>query len=470
MIIEPYKRFHTKKRIAYVTPEGQYVDEAGEILDPKRVKKNYRCFIAWNTARVLTMQGMGEALMWNGEHIRWRPFQHPAEEDWFTRPSDAYVLRVPLYERTEPNVSEIARWRDWLWRYRAIPSTMGGTSMSLLKSRLHRKLFCSVGWEVKNLKQSAGGIIRMGTHGPGEYHGHLAHYDLPAAYAAEIGNMRYGGHWWVEENLNPLWLNHLASKNVPILIRARVYIPAKFGHGNGPLPIRPPKPLNPLKAQVLTLSGKRYPVGKSIQGVWTWEELRGAQQHGCKVTMIAGWHHASPIRSPFSDWWSAIQEGRNMEGLAGVLAKVTGNALWGMFALDPTIRGKRSIHYKPTRNRKVQIRDLRRNSYPIPAIDLAEIVAGRVRARLWEAMQACGDDLLCAHTDGLWAYEGVSVGPEWRAKEHARRLQLLSPQHMRWWAPGRARPMTMYSGVPYEQADESFERDWDGLQAQDTAA
>lgn len=469
MIVDPYKRPHTRKLIAFVTPEGEYVDEAGEVLNPKRIKRNMRCFCAWETARVLTINGMGESLMWNGEHIRWRPFQHPDELDWYQRPSDAYVLRVPMYERPEPNVSELARWRDWLWTYRAIPSTMGGTSMSLLKARLRRRLWCSVGWDTKDLRQSAGGIIRMGVHGPGEFRGELVHFDMPAAYATELGSLRYGGHWWVEENFSDAWLDHLTKRGVPVLVRARVYVPKKFGKGNGPLPIRPAAPLNPIKSRALEALGKRYPVGKHVQGVWTWEEVKAAKVSGCSVKIIEAWHHASPKQSPFASWWAAIQTGREMEGLAGTLAKVTGNALWGMFALDPESRGRRSIHYKPKTKRKVQVRKLEFGSTRIPAIDLAEIVAGRVRARLWEAMQMCGDDLICAHTDGLWTYDRVKLVGEWRAKEHARELQVLTPQHMRWTKPG-ARPQTMYSGVPYQQAEEKFDKDWSEYEAEKASA
>lgn len=466
MIVHPYKKFPARKRIALVTPEGEYVDENGERLDPLRVKKEYRCFIAWESARKLTTDGHGEALMWNGEHIRWRPGQHPTEDRWIPRPSDAYVLRVPMYERAEPNLSELARWRDWLWRYRAQPGTMGGTSMSLLRACIRRPLWTSVKWDKLWIRQSAGGIIRMGPHGPGEYHGVLNHWDLSAAYASEIGTLRYGGRWWDEPNTTDKWLAHLVARGIPVMVRARVRIPDLL---YGPLPVRPRRlvDFNPLKRNVVSRSGHGfYPVAKTIQGLWTYEEICAARNVGCRVHVIEAFTHSSAPQSPFAEWWGAIQEGRDMEGLAGMLAKVTGNALWGMFALDPTVRGRRSIHSKPGKNRRMVMRPLPVGGYPIAAIDLAEIVAGRVRARLYEAMTECGDDLVCAHTDGLWSSGGVRPTGEWRAKETARQIQVLSPQHMRWWAPGKARPVTMYAGVPYEQADTKFDEDWASFESQ----
>lgn len=457
MIVRPYKRFHNRKRVALVDPEGRYIDESGELLKPKELDSDYRCFCSWETARTLTIAGRGEALLWNGEHIRWRPYQYPDEESWVARPFDAYVLRVPMYPQNELNLAEIARWRDWLWQYRAIPGTMGGSSMSLLKAHLHKPLYCSSQWDVSRLRQSAGGRITNGPGGKGEYRGALYHWDLPAAYATEIGTLRYGGRWF-DSSIGRDWLDRLHRKRVPLLVRARVYVPKGFLYG--PLPTRPRKPLHPFKALLLMYSGKRYPVGKTIQGVWTYEELLSAERAGCGVRIIEAWKHSSPTDSPFRYWWAAVQDGRQMQGLAGLLAKTTGNALWGMFAMDPALRGSSSIHHRPKGKRRMQTRKPPPRPYPIPAIDLAEIVAGRVRARLYDAMLVCGDSLVCAHTDGLWSV-GTGhdpLGADWRIKERAWEMQLLTPQAYRYW--NRGAPSVIYSGVPIERAQESFEKAW----------
>lgn len=455
MIVHPYKRFHKRKRIAFVDPEGEYIDESGEVLDPKELDAQYRCFCAWETARVLTIAGRGEALLWNGEHIRWRPAQFPDEDSWNARPFDAYVLRIPMHERNEANVRELVRWRNWLHSYRAIPGTMGGSSMSLLKARLNKKLVCSHSWDISRLKQSAGGRITNGPNGPGDYSGVLTHWDLPAAYATEIGTVRYGGRWF-QSGTHRAHLDDMHAKRVPIFIRARVYIPR--GLAFGPLPTRPRTPLHPLKALLLQHSGRRYPTGKTVQGIWTYEEILSAEAVGCSVRIIEAWKHSSPMESPFRFWWAAVREGREMNGMAGLLAKTTGNALWGMFAMDPSIRGTTSIHYKPKGSKRIQTRKPKPRPYPLPAVDLAEIVAGRVRARLYGAIVSLGEDLLCAHTDGLWATGASQLPGDWRAKDRASEMQLLDPQRYRYWSRGK--PSVIYSGVPIEQSAATFERKW----------
>lgn len=465
MIVRPYKRFHGRKRVALVTREGRFIDESGEVLNPAELPFDYRCFCAWETARLLTLEGKGESLLWNGEHIRWRPFQFPDEDQWNARPYDAYVLRVPMYENDERNLSEIVRWRDWLREYRAIPGTMGGTSMSLLKARVKRPLYCSVQWDVKRLRQSAGGRITNGPNGQGEFRGNLLHWDLPAAYATELGHVRYGGRWF-PSGINRAHLDKMLGKRVPIFVRARVYVPK--GLAFGPLPTRPRGIIHPFRALLMQYSGKRYPVGRTVQGIWTYEEILAAERVGCSVRIVEAWKHSSPTESPFNLWWAAVQEGRAMQGLAGLLAKTTGNALWGMFAMDPSARGSNSIHFRPKGKKRMQTRKPKPRPYPIPAIDLAEIVAGRVRARLYDAMQTCGDHLLCAHTDGLWSVSGhPPLDGDWRAKDHAAEMQLLTPQAYRTWERGA--PSVIYSGVPVEQSAAAFDKAWERFQHEQSA-
>jgi hypothetical protein len=457
MIVYPYKVKHGRKQIVFVDPEGQYVDEDGERLRPKTIVEDHsiRCFCTWETARKLTAEGQGEALLWNGEHIRWRPFKFHDEDEWHRRGYDAYVLRTPMYADNELNMRELVRWRDWLHQYKALPATMGGTSMSLLRARVTRPLFCSSQWDTSQLPQSAGGRITIGPQGRGTFIGRLVHWDMPAAYATEIGTMRYGGRWFPEPNTSTEWLDHLVEKGVPIYCRAKVYVPSSLPYG--PLCRRYRQALHPLKAMLMLYGDQRYPTGKSLQGIWTWEELATAQKWGCSVTVIQAWHHAAKPTSPFAQWWEAVQEGRKMQGLAGSLAKTTGNALWGSFALDPATRGKRSIHSR--HNGKFIVRHPVVPPRPINAIELAEIVAGRTRAKLYDAMMTLGDKLICAHTDGLWSFDdGTDLGDKWRIKKNADRIQLLSPQHLRYSWHGRSE--ILYSGVPAERAEDAFNNAW----------
>lgn len=99
----------------------------------------------------------------------------------------------------------------------------------------------------------------------------------------------------------------------------------------------------------------------------------------------------------------------------------------------------------------------------IPAAhDLAETVSGRVRSRLYRAMLDAGDELLTAHTDGVWLRE-PDAGPDgWRRKGRARRLDVLDPQVLRYW-PARVHPLEpfhVFAGMPAELAPPMFEELW----------
>jgi hypothetical protein len=463
MRVDPYRRRHPKHTVVFVDGDGVYTDEHGDSIDPRNVPPNHRCFTTWDTARRLTIEGRGEALLWKGEHIRWSPFQHPGDTTWRPALSDAYVLRVPMYADTATNLAEIARWRDWLHEYGAVPGTPGAASMGLLKGTLRKPLWCSVGWDAKRIRQSFGGRIGNGPGGPGEYRGDLFHYDLQAAYANGIGTVRYGGRWFHEPRDNPEWLAHLARQGVPVLVHARVYVPKLATYG--PLPSLALSPRlrahrhHPFLREMLRMSGGMYPTGRRIQGWWTYEEVQLAADIGCNIKVIAAWKHCAPKDSPFRHWLQAVNYGREMQGLAGSLAKLTGNALWGQFALDASLYGRRTIRrYTKGRKRPVVVK-LADHPKRIPAIDLAEIVAGRVRAQLLAAMLQCGNSLICAHTDGLWAIGTVRLTNEWRVKASAQRVELLNPQKLR-YHPRRKSPVTVYAGVPLERGAEAFDRDW----------
>ncbi len=227
----------------------------------------------------------------------------------------------------------------------------------------------------------------------------------------------------------------------------------------GPLPRRPRRRLTTSESLQL---GAEYPVGKRVQGVWTWQELEAAEQHDCTIVrVLETWVHLAGERQPFLPWWEAIQQGRALPGLAGLLAKTTGNALWGRFAMDTRHNGKRTIRSTGKDGRMVSRPFVAKGNRP-PSHDLAETVSGRVRARLYGAMMLAGEDLLSAHTDGIWcraSHELLAGLPAWRRKQEARQLDLLDPQVLRYW-PKRGRPQTVFAGVPALLADDEFERQW----------
>lgn len=459
MIVRPYKRNPEPPPVAFLDQEGRIVDEAGETLAPEEVPKGTRCYGSWEQVWELVREGVGEALCWNDEEIRFRHRARPEEtERWVSRPSDVYVLKLPFArEEVERNVRAVGRWRDWLGRHGAAPTgTTGSAAMSLLRATLEDKLVCGQGMRPP-LLQTLGGRQELGPAGRGSFPGPLCLHDLPSAYAAELGGLLYGGEWWPAAAL-PRPAAEYAARGLPVFVRARVRIPAL---AYGPLPKRPNRRMRSyLDAYAF---GASYPVDGRLQGLWTFQELAAAEAAGARVEkVIEAWVHRSGWR-PFAPWWEAIQEGRRMRGYAGALAKLTGNALWGRFAMDPRALGKRGIRRKT--GKKIVQRSLAKGSWQYPAHDLAETISGRTRARLFSLMAAAGEDLISAHTDGAWTRAGFDSGPGWRPKEGASRLDLLSPQVLRYWpAPPRfaeSGPVVVFAGIPAERAPEAFAEAWE---------
>ena len=55
------------------------------------------------------------------------------------------------------------------------------------------------------------------------------------------------------------------------------------------------------------------------------------------MRVLRAWVHAGADQ-PFLPWHEAIMEGRAVPGFGGLLAKATGNSLWGQFCIDDTKR------------------------------------------------------------------------------------------------------------------------------------
>lgn len=458
MVIDPYKRRPAPPTVCLLQPDGSAVSEHGELVDLDDPEPGYRMFAGWETVWRLVADGQGEALCWRNEEIRWRHRRRPEEtERWQTRPGDVYVLRLPGLDQlpTEVCLRGLAGWRDWLAEEGAAPTgTTGSTSMSLLRATLERQLRTGRG-ERPPLRFTVGGRQETGPNGPGAYTETLAHLDMQAAYARTLAATRYGG-WW--QQLPGLPDDPLER---PCFVRAQVRVPRELVFG--PLLRRPRRP--PRSLLEATLLAHPYPVGTRIQGVWTLEELRAAETAGCRIgRILAVWLHRSAWL-PFEPWWLAVERGRRMRGLAGALAKMTGNALWGRFASDALLGGSRTIRAKE--GRRVTHRRLPSRGQPWPAHDLAESVSGRVRARLYLMMLLQGSSLVSAHTDGVWTLDGSDILPDgWRHDKTASVLQLLGPQTLRYRPeprpPWLARDgwETVYAGVPAGMAAGAFEQAW----------
>ena len=466
MIIAPYKRPPSPPTVAVLVDHQTVVDEDGKSWLPGLTPKDMRVFVDYDGVRRITNAGHGEALCWNAEEIRWRPARPAGEDGWHPRPTDVFVLKLPFPDEVELALLGLVKWRDWLERYGASPTgTAGSAAWSLLRARLEGTLFTGSG-DRPPLVQTMGGRMLLGPAGQGSFVGDLRHVDMSAAYASTLAEMSYGGVWHRRSQLPsdfrgrpPEWW---ALAGRPCFVRARVRVPVRMAPA--PLIRRPRARMSPMEAYVDQLMNVRYPSGVVMRGLWTQQELAGAEEAGCRIIEVTDVYVHLGGWPAFAPWWAAIAEGRRMRGFAGSLAKITGNALWGRFCMIPGA-GRKTV--RAVRKGRVRTRPVRQAGGQPPAHDLAEAVSGQVRARLYDAVRVAGDRLVSAHTDGLWA-KGLDVSelPEgWRLKGRARRLDVIDPQAIRYWPrPSHERePFYVFAGRPPMEQPAAFEAAWSEL-------
>jgi len=463
-VIGPYKLRPVPPTVAILTEAGEIVDEHGEAHTFETLPKGTRVWCSYDTVRTLVVDGRGEALCWWGEEIRWR--HRRFEEEWRRRETDVTVIHAPFpvgpdgEEDTARSLRGLVAWRDWLDSEGASPvSSLGSASWSLLRSKLTEPLWWSVG-NRPPIKQVVGGRQEMGAGGQGHYPGPLYHYDLSAAYARTLGGLQYGG-WWNELPLPFDPVRFSGPESRCLFVRARMRIPdLPFG----PLIRRPRELFEGRMRQFLALMlGNDYPTSCRLQGVWTWEEIETAVAAGCTIEKIlGGWVHVSGGWRPFEEWWRAVERGRGMDDRFGsLLAKMTGNALWGQFCIGSGNGEGRSVTWRERDKRRE--RTLPPRPSRKPAVDLAETVAGRVRARLYELLASANGGLISAHTDGGWSRAQLDLAEGWRLDGQATGLDLLGPQALRWWPVGQRStpdPFVVLAGVPAKRAPGTFERLW----------
>lgn len=448
-MIVPYKEPRPVPRMAWLLDHQQVLHENGrtEGLAAAVAREGVQVWAGYDHINELLYAGRGEALCWDNKPIRWSP-------DVGVGTYAVRVLRVPYPQDERAAVRGLAGWRSWLAGYGAAPAgSLGGTGISLVKATLEAPLWTALG-DVPPVRFALGGRQEVGpaaTWGAATvYDGHLHHLDIRAAYAQTLGELRYGGHW-----------HHFATgrggyplptePGGPLLfVRARVQVPDM---AYGPLPERPRAER---EALLTIMQPVVYPTARTFQGTWTWEELLQAEASGCKILRVLDVWKNNTTSQPFLPWWAAVEQGRAMAGFAGQLAKATGNATWGMFAVRAG--GRRQVLRVAEGGRRDVSKPLGGGGNPsLRAPDLAEQITGRVRAELHRGMVLAGGRLACAHTDGIWAFATVTV-PGWRRKRQAAGLRLLNPQALAYSWDGAEEYVV--AGVPEWRAAQWFEERW----------
>lgn len=447
-MIAPYRGVFNPVSVAWLLPDGKNaIHESGATFPvPEIENPRVRIWAGFDTVLSLVKQGKGEALCWEGAPIRWAP--KPTNSRWPVR-----VVRLPTPNTPDECLAGLVEWRDWLASYGATPlGSLGGTALGLLKACLEKPLHTKRG-ELPPVRFPIGGRQVIGSNGvPFQGEGAFRHWDIRAAYPKTLGHLRYGGRWHRIKFFPSMFQD--SEHGTMYYVRCKIRIPDL---AVGPLPIRP-KTREELFVSLIHPTA--YPMNRELQGTWTVAELDAAQQAGCEIVRVLDvWHHASPW-FPFLPWWRAIERGREMVGFSSLLAKATGTALWGQFAIRPGRRAALTVH-----DGQRSLRELKLSGGGNPAQsapDLTEQICGRVRAELFKGITEAGDRLISAHTDGLWSKD---IGkdftlPGWFSKDSATTLRMLTPQNLAYVRSGEGDTVYVVAGVPSPIAGEWFEKDW----------
>lgn len=403
----------------------------------------------------LLARGVGEALCWDNRPIRWSP--SVKAKAWPVR-----VLQLSVPATPEKSLRGLQDWCNWLHSYGAAPAgSLGGSGLSLLKATLREPLWTQTG-EPPPIKFTIGGRQELGPRdAPLIIRGPVRQWDVEAAYARTLGHLIYGGWWRRVDSSYPFRLD--ASNDTMLFVRAKVRLPEQpWAPLLGPLPDRPRSERDFFMSHLVPI---HYPTGRDIQGTWTWQELSQAESSGCRILkVLEGWVHVAEGR-PFLPWWDAVKVGRYMSGFAGLLAKASGNATWGQFAIR---NGRRSVIRVVKSNgsrRLVTQLPLRGGGNPSQrAPDLAEFVSALVRAELHRGMMIAGDRLISAHTDGLWMIDRGGAIPDWRSKDQATTMRLVNPQNLSYKHSDDDDERYVVAGVRSQAAASFFEEQWQSLE------
>jgi hypothetical protein len=362
--------------------------------DAESVPSEIVLYATRDVCKSFLRQGIGSAVRRQGAIVKWEV--------------GARIIHL-LPRDIDPSLMDLCAWRDWVESEGAGIGSRSGTAVSMLRARL------SEGFETGGMSVPIGLIVggRMHSTRPA-MHESVTVWDLRSAYASTLATLP-SGRWRVGR----LDLDDKA----PQFAECSVLIPKRSKWG--PLPQR----------EGVTTTGawweewiieRPYPQGITLSGLWSADELRSAVDCGARILRVHRAWRMHIEAYPFYDWWRAIERGRLLPNAAGSLAKVTGNTLWGVFAVRP---GKlERIEYRNGLMHRTPMSDgyssNRQRDYA-----LAETITARVRARVYdELIRPAGDNLISVCVDGGLVKPGFRPrGDDWRMKDSGSLCAFITP-------------------------------------------
>lgn len=465
--IAPYSKRPPMQEVALLTDRGIIVDEHRVRHQPGKQPAHLKVYTSTEAANRLVDEGNGELLTWNTQPTKWR--HAPGDEEW--RDFDAYVLAVPFPDPTEETLRGLVRWRNWLYAHGAHPTSLAGSGYSLLRAKLTQPV-----WTMRGQPPPLDYIVVGGRQLTAPWrlplreqpYGHMVHVDLFSAYPTELSKQPYNEATWRAIFLGPgneRTLELLVEMGKPLVVEAMVKVP-ELELGEGPLPRRPDQEFMRKLVRGHTaefskvLNGRAaayYDTGCNVVGIWNWVELAEALEWGCTIELLGNaWQlQSTPGVYPFRPWYEALLKGRELPGLAGSLAKSSGNATWGRFAPSAgTRRVVRTVRGQLDMRRLPPLKGQMPESW-----DLAELIVSGVRAKGTRMMRQMGHRLVTFHTDGGWITPGPT--PEgWRVKSKARKLEVIDEATLRAFPEDGRRPQIIYASVPNQVKQERWKEAW----------
>lgn len=412
---------------------------------------------------IWNVQKVGEVLKYDGNIVKWRekcPSRYRSKISW---PNDSLEVTV-VNSRSFPDdplkaVEAYADWRDWVEQNQGnIIGSNSSTSWSIFKASLGGR------WEtpfqgVPGITHPIGGRLLPCKSLWTTFHGDYIQWDLYSAYTRRLATLAFGGigSQWKEVSKNANF-DRMIERGLCVYIEATVrFGRKKFPVSLGPLPIRRteyhPRPQSNLS----------FPLEGTITGIWTYEEVRDAESIGARVCVSRAFvHFATGRRYHHRDWFRIIQEGRNnLSGYSKSLAKQTGNALWGRYAMR--IRPAKTVWRNSEGKRewiKHPARTLKRNQ----CMELADQLCGKIRSDLYELAISAGDNCIQGNTDGAWIKNVEGWKPpsdDWRIKRRAVQIDIIDDATYRYWEEGKETPTYIVPGINSDYTEEYFNRHWE---------
>lgn len=428
MKLTPYSKKPIVLGAGLVTADGLIYVGNGEVIPVEDLPPRIKLYA--HSADImygLLRQGKCIALKRRQRFVKWR-----------IGTTDVIELRDQLKNLdVETAWQALCQWRKWVTESGGVPTSLAGSSWSIFRTTLPAGVIAAASRYPFPTEELAFGGRQEGKTGVFD---NVSLWDIRSAYQASMRDT------WIAAAYGEIYRARKVNFRHPGFTAASVGLPRwEFG----PIPeIHRKKGTGRIRA--------RYPAKGLIEGIWDNQELEMANAIGCRIYIRQQWLGRA-IKLPWRKWSAIMTTGRELNGTAGKLAKLTANSLWGAFASSAE---KQWIKCEDGVFSTVAVEKAKTP----PCAAISSHVASHVRVRLFTEALWIGEPLIAAHTDSMIAPAGFEpYGPmgneigHWRKDADAIKLEILNPQTYRYKTAPEAEWENVISGVPTEYHKDYFD-------------